>query len=55
MTGVLDFLPEGTGALYRARILHWSVADRERHEAMGFHQGWPTATAQLAALVENLD
>ena len=40
------------GALYRARVLHWSVEDRERHEAMGFHQGWPICTEQLAALVE---
>jgi uncharacterized protein YndB with AHSA1/START domain len=55
MTGILDFLPEGPGTFYRARLLHWSVADREKHEAMGFHQGWPIATAQLAALVENRD
>lgn len=52
MTLVLDFLPREGGALYRARALHWSVADREKHEAMGFHQGWPICTEQLAALVE---
>lgn len=58
MTLALDFIPQdldgaqGLGALYRARVLHWSVEDRERHEAMGFHQGWPICTEQLAALVE---
>jgi len=30
------------------------VADREQHERMGFHQGWPMATEQLAALVSRL-
>lgn len=58
MTLALDFIPQdldgaqGLGALYRARVLHWSVEDRERYEAMGFHQGWPICTEQLAALVE---
>ena len=52
MTLALDFIPQEGGALYRAHVLHWSVADRERHEAMGFHQGWPICTEQLAALVE---
>jgi len=52
MTLALDFIPQEGGALYRARVLHWSVAHRERHEAMGSHQGWPICTEQLAALVE---
>jgi uncharacterized protein YndB with AHSA1/START domain len=39
---------------YTARVRHWTLADREAHEQMGFHQGWPTATEQLAALVERL-
>ena len=37
---------------YSARVRHWSVADREAHEKMGFHQGWVTCAEQLAALVE---
>ena len=37
---------------YTARIHHWTIADREQHEKMGFHQGWPICTEQLAALVE---
>ena len=37
---------------YTARVHHWTIADREQHEKMGFHQGWPICTEQLAALVE---
>jgi uncharacterized protein YndB with AHSA1/START domain len=37
---------------YTARVSHWSEADREAHEKMGFHEGWSTCTEQLAALVE---
>lgn len=37
---------------YTARARHWSVADREAHEKMGFHEGWAACTEQLAALVE---
>lgn len=38
---------------YTARVHHWSVADREAHEKMGFHGGWAICAEQLAALVEN--
>lgn len=52
MTIVLTFEGEGTGTRYTARVRHWTAADREAHEKMGFHQGWGQATDQLAALVE---
>lgn len=39
---------------YTARVLHWSVADREMHEQMGFHQGWGLCADQLAALVATI-
>ena len=41
---------EGLGARtrYRARLQHWTVEDRQAHEAMGFHEGWAKATDQLA-------
>jgi uncharacterized protein YndB with AHSA1/START domain len=53
MIVILDFESDGTGTLYRATVRHWSEADRERHEAMGFHQGWALCAEQLAALVES--
>ena len=45
---------EGQAGLtkYTARVRHWSIADREAHEKMGFHQGWVTCAEQLATLVE---
>jgi uncharacterized protein YndB with AHSA1/START domain len=54
MTVILTFEPAAGGTRYTARVRHWSVADREAHEAMGFHQGWAQCTEQLAALVANL-
>jgi uncharacterized protein YndB with AHSA1/START domain len=32
-------------------VLYWTVADREAHEKMGFHQGWGQCADQLAALM----
>ena len=54
MTVVLTFEDLGGKTQYTARVRHWSVADRETHEKMGFHQGWPMCTEQLAALVLTL-
>ena len=55
MTVTLSFdeLPAGR-TRYAARVSHWSVADREKHEAMSFHQNWPAMTEQLAAVVAKL-
>lgn len=51
MTVVLTFEDVGGKTKYTARARHWTVADRETHEKMGFHQGWGQCTDQLAALV----
>ena len=48
----LMFEQQGANTNYTARVRHWTVADREAHEKMGFHQGWVTCAEQLAALVE---
>ncbi len=45
--------PDG-GTLYRARCLHESVEDTERHAAMGFAEGWGVCLAQLDALAAGL-
>jgi uncharacterized protein YndB with AHSA1/START domain len=53
MTVVLTFDDLGGGKTkYKAVCKHWTDADREAHEQMGFHQGWATCAEQLAALVE---
>ena len=54
MTVILSFAPEGEGTRYTAVVRHWTSADREAHEAMGFAAGWGTATDQLEALVKGL-
>jgi uncharacterized protein YndB with AHSA1/START domain len=54
MTVILTFENEGGKTRYTARVRHWTVADREAHEKMGFHQGWGQCTDQLAALVAKM-
>jgi uncharacterized protein YndB with AHSA1/START domain len=51
MTVILTFEDVGGKTRYTARVRHWTTADRETHEKMGFHQGWGLCTDQLAALV----
>ena len=54
MTVILTFEDDAGKTRYTARARHWTVADREQHEAMGFHQGWGQCADQLAALVARL-
>jgi uncharacterized protein YndB with AHSA1/START domain len=54
MTVVLTFEDEDGKTRYTARVRHWTVADREAHEKMGFHQGWGICADQLTALVAKL-
>jgi uncharacterized protein YndB with AHSA1/START domain len=54
MTAVLTFEDEGGRTRYTARARHWSMADKEAHEKMGFHEGWGQCADQLAALVARL-
>jgi uncharacterized protein YndB with AHSA1/START domain len=39
MTVIVSFENEGGKTHYTARACHWTVADREAHEKMGFHDG----------------
>ena len=54
MTVILTFEAEGSGTRYVATVRHWKVEDRERHEAMGFHQGWGQCADQLEAVAKAL-
>ena len=55
MTVALAFAPHEAGwTHYTIRARHWTAADREAHEAMGFHQGWGRCADQLARLAEGL-
>ncbi len=52
MTATITMEPEAGGTRYRVVASHKDEADRERHEAMGFEQGWGTALDQLVALAK---
>jgi uncharacterized protein YndB with AHSA1/START domain len=54
MTLILTFEDEGGKTRYTARVRHWTAADREAHEKMGFHQGWGICADQLTALVTKI-
>ena len=54
MTAIITFEDEDGKTRYTARALHWTVADRESHEAMGFHEGWGKAADQLAEVAAAL-
>jgi len=53
MTAVITFRDHPEGTEYTAYAMHRNRADRDWHEEMGFHDGWGTVAAQLAALVES--
>lgn len=52
----VDITMEGVegGTWYRALVRHKSEADRQKHEEMGFHDGWGTCLNQLEALAGEL-
>ena len=50
---LLDELAGGR-TRYRAVAIHRDEAGRQRHEEMGFHQGWGTALDQLVAYAKQM-
>ena len=52
LTAIISFDAEGSGTRYASRVLHKSATDAKKHDDMGFQEGWGTAIAQLAAVVE---
>lgn len=48
---ILGGHPEGTD--YRVIVRHADPASRDRHEELGFFEGWGSVTAALAELVES--
>lgn len=53
-TGIIEIEAVDGGTRYTATALHKDDADREKHEAMGFHDGWGTATTQLEEVAKTL-
>lgn len=52
LTAIITFDAEGSGTRYASRVLHKNPTDAQKHDEMGFQEGWGTAIAQLAAVVE---
>jgi uncharacterized protein YndB with AHSA1/START domain len=52
MTAVITLQDHPMGTAYVAHAMHKSSADRNRHEEMGFYDGWGAVTEQLATLAE---
>lgn len=53
MTAIVEITPEGSGTRYRAVAMHSSEATREKHEEMGFAEGWAKALDQMVAMIES--
>ena len=51
-TAVITIEPSGKGTKYTARAIHGTVANREKHSAMGFHTGWGKCLDQLVELMQ---
>ena len=52
MTAIISLREHANGTEYLAHVMHKSDADRKRHEALGFYDGWGAVTEQLATLAE---
>jgi uncharacterized protein YndB with AHSA1/START domain len=51
-TAIITMVTHGTGTRYVATALHQDAAGRDKHKAMGFHEGWGKALDQLVELVK---
>jgi uncharacterized protein YndB with AHSA1/START domain len=52
MTAIITLQDHPLGTDYVAHVMHKNNVDRNRHEEMGFYDGWGTVAAQLATLAE---
>jgi len=54
MAATITFEPEGDKTRYIAVCHHWSEADKQQHEKMGFVEGWGIVADQLEALAKKI-
>ncbi|KXF77986.1 polyketide cyclase [Paramesorhizobium deserti] len=52
ITAVISFRDHPDGTDYLAHVMHKNNVDRNRHEELGFYDGWGTVVGQLAQFVE---
>ena len=53
-TAVITMETQGTGTRYVATALHRDESGRDKHEAMGFFEGWGKALDQLVSHVKSM-
>jgi uncharacterized protein YndB with AHSA1/START domain len=51
-TAIISFNEHPAGTEYVSYVMHGNRKDREKHEEMGFYDGWGTVAAQLADFAE---
>lgn len=51
-TAVLTLTPKGERTQYRAVAIHGNEETRQKHEAMGFHDGWGTVVTQMTDYIK---
>jgi uncharacterized protein YndB with AHSA1/START domain len=53
-TAVISIEPHEKGTKYSALVMHADVASCNRHEALGFHDGWGAALDQLITVAKTM-
>ncbi|RYG38514.1 polyketide cyclase [bacterium] len=51
---IITFEEEDGKTRYTARVRHFSVEAKEKHEEMGFHDGWGTGLSQFEEILATL-
>jgi uncharacterized protein YndB with AHSA1/START domain len=54
MVGFFEFEPQGEKTLFRGRARHWTQEDYDRHQAMGFAEGWGKVAEQLEEVAKRI-
>ena len=54
MTAIITLADASGGTRYVATVMHPDKATRDRHEELGFFDGWNTCITQLEALAQQL-
>lgn len=49
-SAIIAMEPHGEGTRYTATAIHGNPESRQKHEEMGFHDGWGAALDQLVAM-----
>jgi len=53
-TAIITMADEASGTRYVATVMHPDPATRDKHDEMGFHEGWGTCITQLDDLALQL-